>query len=165
MEYDMSVWHHYPKNDEKFTHPMFAPYQSKKVRQSDGQICPVDTWKKQDCSVTPHLVRKGWGLDFQLMHPDRDSCPVGWNKNRDGWCVHNQPEFKGSLYSHKAFVPKYQYFDGYTVPAEKEPCCDKIKETDMKSVNPWTGNLVRYFKPHSAVRRYGKLPSKDSFIS
>ena len=169
MDINLPVWGYYPKNDQYFIDPLYAPYMRELVETDDG-ICEVNMWKKQgypDGFVNPALVRKGWGLSFQLMHPDKDPCPDGWTKGEDGWCVANQPEFGDhGLYSKDAFVPKYQYWGSYA-PRLANPLYKQINEFDKKSVSPATGNYVVYQNPAPASNReiYGHLPAKDSYLA
>lgn len=173
MEINLPVWNYYPYGDKYFVDPMYVPYVRSlvEVEGDDGitEECEVNTWKKQGYSdgfVHPELVRKGWGLSFQLLHPDKDPCPEGWTKGVDGWCVENKPEFEGTFYTKDAFVPKYQYWDSYA-PRLKNARNKQINQFDMKSVNPWTGNYVIYNHPYPASNRttYGYLPSKDSLLA
>ena len=189
MEVNLPVWGYYPRNDKPFIDPLYAPYQSSYVSTEVGmendvshsypgvpsscqteQVCPVNTWAQQgypDGFVNPALVRKGWGMSFQLMHPDKDPCPEGWNKEKDGWCHENKPDFGDhGLYSNNAFVPKYQYWASYA-PRLVDPRVKQIDEFDQKSVSPWTGNYVIYSNPKPASNRaiYGSLPSKDSMLA
>ena len=165
---NLPVWGYYPKDDGYFVDPLYVPYMKTLVKTDDG-ICEVNLTKKQGYSdglVNPALVRKGWGMGFQLLHPD-DPCPEGWTKGEDGWCVENQPEFGDhGLYSEDAFVPKYQYWDSYA-PRLKNPRYKEINQFDQRSVNPWTGNYVVYNHPHPSSNRekYGHLPSKDSYLA
>lgn len=169
MEVNLPVWGYYPKDDGFFVDPLYAPYMNHLVKTKDG-ICEVNTTKKQGYAngfVNPGLVRKGWGWDFQLMHPDKDPCPEGWIKGEDGWCTLAEQEYGDhGLYSKDAWVPKYQYFDGYAPPLEN-PRFKAINEFDRKSVNPWTGNYVVYQlpKPSSNRAKYGHLPSRDSYLA
>ena len=140
MLVNLPVWSYYPKDGSHFTDPLYAPYARIpiEVKGKDGkteQICPVNPYKKQgyaDGMDHPELVRKGWGLSFQLLHPDKDSCPHGWTKGEDGWCVAAKPEFEGTFYTENAHVAKYQYHDGY---APKKECGRVISQFDRKSVN------------------------------
>lgn len=168
MESNLPVWGYYPKDDQYFIDPLYVPYMRKNM-QSDGEVCEVNTWKKQgypDGLVNPGLVRKGWGLGFQLLHPDKDPCPEGWTKGEDGWCVENKPEFgDNGLYSKDAFVAKYQYWDSYAPKAENGRYRE-INQFDQRSVHPQTGNYVVYHHSRPAEHRtkYGSLPSKDSLL-
>jgi len=169
MEVNLPVWSYYPPNDQSFVDPLYAPYVRQIVPDANSGYCEVNGWEKQgyaDGFVNPALVRKGWGLGFQLMHPDKDPCPEGWTKGIDGWCVQNQPEFEGTFYTPEAFVPKYQYWNGYA-PGLINPRAKQIDEFDMKSVSPWTGNYVIYHNPKPSESRvkYGALASKDSLLA
>lgn len=169
MNLNMNIWDQYPRNNEKFLDPMYVPYQNVLVRAPDGQMCPMNGFKLaqqgNNLMVNQNLVRQGWGMDFQLLHPDT-ACPAGWQKGMDGWCYQTQENFgKNGLYSDKAFVPKYQYFDSYGVnPLRIKP---RINEFDNHSVNPFTGDFVVYHtpKPGKLANRYQVLPSKDSFLA
>lgn len=168
MEVNLPVWKYYPKDDSYFTDPLYVPYQYENVCTEDGE-CKVNTWTKQgypDGFVNPALVRKGWGLNFQLQHP-WDPCPEGWTKGEDGWCAANEPEFGDhGLYTKHAFVPKYQYWGGYA-PRLRNPGYKEINQFDQKSVNPWTGEYVVYDKSYPSENRvkYGYLPAKDSYLA
>jgi len=169
MDYNLSVWGYYPKNDKFFVDPMYVPYMKNNVQEGD-QVCQVNPWKKQGYSdglVNPALVRKGWGRSFQLMYPEKDPCPLGWSKHKDGWCVVDEPEFGDhGIYSKDAFVPKYQYWKSYA-PQLSSPRYKEINAFDMKTVSPWTGKYVIYHNPTPASNRekYGYLPSKDSYLA
>ncbi len=169
MDAELPVWNYYPRDDQSFMDPLYVPYIRTLVK-TPGGLCGVNTWAKQgyaDGFVHPELVRKGWGLGFQRMHPDKDlSCPEGWTSGKDGWCAENEPEFQGTFYTDKAFVPKYQYWDSYA-PKLINPRAKQISEFDMKSVNPFTGNYVIYFNPEpsSMTMKYGSLASKDSLLA
>lgn len=169
MDINLPVWSYYPKNDEYFIDPMYVPYMRTPVNTECG-TCEVNTWVKQgypDGFVNPNLVRKNWGLNFQLMHPDKDPCPEGWAKGEDGWCYTTQPEFGDhGLYSDDAFVPKYQYWDSYA-PRLDNPNFMEINRFMQRSVSPWTGQYVVYQNPLPASNRrvYGHLPSKDSYLA
>jgi hypothetical protein len=169
MESNLPVWSYYPKDDSYFVDPMYFPYMKVSVPTKDG-VCEVNTWAKQGYSdgfVNPALVRRGWGMDFQLLHPDKDPCPEGWTKGEDGWCAANEPEFGDhGLYSEDAFVPKYQYWDGYA-PRLQNPHYMEINEFMQRSVSPWTGDYVVYSNPKLSTNRgtYGHLPSKDMMLA
>jgi hypothetical protein len=166
---NQTAWDYYPKDDSSYIDPMYIPYQDSYVETKNG-VCPVKTWKTQGYSdgfVNQSLVREGWGMDFMLMHPDKDNCPAGWDKGENGWCSKSEPEFgNNGLYSENAFIPKYQYWDSYA-PIIKNPKKRQINEFDMRSVNPFTGNYVMYHtsKNNPNRSRYGSLPSRDSFLA
>lgn len=172
MEVNQSVWDYYPRDDKKYMDPLYLPYQTTLVKscEAQGELCPVNPYKVQGYSdglVHPELVRKGWSTDFQLMHPDKDPCPEGWTKTSGGWCVANKAEYGDhGLYSKDAFIPKYQYWNSYA-PRRACPANREINEFDNRSVNPFTGNYVRYFsgKVPKNRYRYGALPSKDSLLA
>lgn len=171
MDTNLTVWGYYPKKDDEFfVDPLYAPYTRRNIPSPDGQdgFCSVNTWEQQGSPrfVNPGLVRKGWGLDFQLKHPTY-SCPSGWTKGEGGWCARNQPEYGDhGLYSPDAFLPKYQYWGGYApklaVPARRE-----FNASDNKSINPHTGSYVVYQRPKPASQRadYGYLPTKALFLA
>ena len=176
MELNLSVWDYYPRDGGTFVDPLYIPYMpvSETIVGADGEVsksCPVrgGNWKQQGYPtgmVNPALVRKGWGMDFQLLHPG-DPCPEGWTKGEDGWCVENEPEFGDhGLYSKYAFVPKYQYWESYA-PRAKDPAFRELTPFDMKSVNPWTGdyNVSFISKPASIRAVYGRLPVGNSYIA
>lgn len=176
MELDLSVWDYYPKQGNVFVDPLYVPYMRtpETIVGADGEVsvgCPVmgGRWKKQgyaDGMVNPGLVRKGWGMGFQLLHPV-DPCPEGWTKGEDGWCVENVPEFGDhGLYSEDAFVPKYQYWNGYA-PRAVDPMQRELTQFDMRSVNPWTGDYEASFisKPSTDRPVYGRLPVGNSYIA
>ncbi len=186
MNVNLPVWGYYPPNNKKFIDPLYIPYQKQCINFNNhdfdmmvndgiqnpndgGGMCGYKTMKKQgefDGLVNPALVRKGWGMGFQLLHP-KDPCPEGWTKGEDGWCVENEPEFgNNGLYSKDAFVPKYQYWNGYA-PLLKDPNRRQINEFDNKSNNPYTGEYVVYHNPKPSTNRnkYGYLPSRDSLIA
>ena len=167
VDTNLTVWGYYPKNNQFFIDPIYAPYVRRGI-QTDQGVCPTNTWEKQGSSafVNEGLVRKGWGLDFQLKHPT-DACPEGWTKGEGGWCVSNQPEFGDhGLYSKSAFVPKYQYWDGYA-PRFRNPNIREFNQSDNKSINPYTGDYVVYQRPKPAPQRsvYGHLPSKSMMLA
>lgn len=166
MDYNASLWSYYPPNDQKFVHPLYAPYVKQIIPNGDGGYCEVNKWSQKEHSgcYFSELDRKGWGTTFQLMHPT-DPCPEGYTKVENGYCVQNQHEFEGTFYTDEAFVPKYQYWDGYTTRSD----CSKqeISEFDMKSINPHTGNFVIYHNPtpNKNTHKYGTLASKDSLLA
>jgi len=167
MQTNLSVWDYYPRDNSYFIDPMYVPYME--TTCDIGNDCPTNKFKKQgykDGFVNPGLVRKGWCQSFQLLHPNFP-CPEGWTKGKDGWCARNEPEFgDNGLYTKDAFVPKYQYWDGYA-PRYANSKIKQINEFDNRSVNPFTGDYVIYHHPKPATQRskYGALPSKDSYLA
>lgn len=167
MDTNLSVWGYYPKDDKPFIDPLYVPYQYKNVATENG-VCPVNTWAGMGCydgMVNPGLVRKDWGWSFQRMFPDKDPCPPGFTEGMDGWCVKEAPEFDPNygLYSKHAFVPMYQYWNGYGT----NEISTELTELDPKSINPFTGNFVVYTKPRPNTNtfKYMKTPSKDSYLA
>lgn len=169
MNTNLPIWDYYPKDDSKFIDPMYVPYQDTLTYTKDG-LCPINKWPKQNCvgsMVDPLREKRGWGRSFQLLHPDKDPCPEGWTKVNNGFCLANKPDYGNhGLYSEDAFVPKHQYWDGYA-PRRVDFDKDHVGEFDMRSQNPYTGNLVKYFesRPVNTGRKYGRMPSKDSLIA
>ena len=170
METNLPVWGYYPKDDRFFVDPLYAPYMRNLVRTNDGQVCEVNLTPKMGCpggTIHPGLVRKGWGLNFQLLHPT-DPCPESWTKDKEsGWCFANEPEFGDhGLYSEDAFVPKYQYWNGYA-PRLQNPRFRELTSFDQKSVSPWSGDYTQQYLPKPSSNRgvYGHLPSKDSYLA
>ena len=162
MDVNLPVWKYY---DQGFVDPLYVPYQRTPVTRY-GQTCEVNTWKNQGCSelVHPELVRSGWGLDFQRMHADKDPCPHGWEKGAEGMCHAEEPEFEGTLYTDRAHVPKYQYWNGYT---SRDVNTREISQFDQKSVHPETGKYqVSHQSYNSSPRgKYGRLSSRESFLA
>jgi len=168
MQYNGDVWSQYPKDDKYFIDPLYVPYQNTPVMTEYG-VCPFNGWKQScgDSTVNPALVRRGWGLNFTKMHPDKDpQCPQGWSPGADGWCIINKPEFEGIFYTDKAFVPEYQYWDSYA-PRIMDPNRRQLNSFDQRSINPFTGNYVMYHnsKPNGLRQKYGHLPAKDSYLA
>lgn len=170
MDTNLTVWGYYPKDNSYFVDPLYAPYIRKSISSNDGRngTCQVNTWEKQGsyAFVNPGLVRQGWGLNFQLKHPT-DPCPEGWTKEPGGWCRVHQPEYGDhGLYSKDAFIAKYQYHAGYTIP-NKDPIQREFNNSDNKSINPFTGEYVVYHNPKPADQRrqYGLLPAKSMFLA
>lgn len=172
MEVNLSTWGYYQPG---FVDPLYVPYQRSKevVSNSDGytQLCEVNTWKKMgypDGLVNPGLVRKGWGLSFQRKH-GMDSCPAGWtsqmpngNPGQDGWCYESVPEFEPQLYSKTAFIPRNQYWKGYTIP--NKPGNKPLDSFDFKSVSPYTGKFVSHINSGCVNDSYNRFPVKNSYL-
>ena len=174
VDINLPVWDYYPPNNSRYLDNLYLPY-LKLAKTCNNPVtgepeeCDVYPFKKQGCVgtlVNENLVRKGWGLDFQMLEPGYNMCPEGWTKDAStGWCTTNEPEFSGTFYSQNAWVPKYQYFDGYAPQhVGRKP---RVSEFEMRSINPFTGNYVVYFtsRPSLDPHKYGKLPSKDSLLA
>ncbi len=168
MEYNGDIWSQYPKDDKYYIDPLYVPYQKTPIKTECG-VCPYNGWKKpgNPLATNPALERRGWGMDFVKMHPDKDhQCPYGWTPAEDGWCVSAEPEYEGTLYSDKAFVARWQYWDSYA-PRLKDPSKRQTNSFDQRSVNPFTGNYVIYHnsKPNALRGKYGHLPARDSYLA
>ena len=116
--------------------------------------------------VNPDLVRAGWDVGFQLLHP-QDPCPDGWQKEADGWCRRQEQPYEPVFYTDKAFIARTQFPNGYSRPYRGER--RRISEqTDLRSVNPLTGQYQVSFQPvvhrKTTSTNYGGLPSKDSYL-
>jgi len=153
MESNISVWNYYQPG---FVHDDFVPYLKEKVEDANGSIVDINPWKKQGCVpslVEPALVRADKGLTFQKMF-DSDPCPNGFTSAGDSYCVREPLKHEPVFYTHKAFIAKHQYWNGY---GNANPGARRISEqTDMRSVNPLTGQYAVYYNPSqwSAPRKY-----------
>lgn len=174
MQVNLPVWGYYPKDESTFIDPLYAPYMREHIyvpsKDGNDQLCEVNMFKQQgypDGLVNPALVRKGWGLSFQLAHPAKDRCPHGWSQGEDGWCVANKPEFEGTFYTDEAHVAKYQYWGGYAPVDHKQLRSIKPTPFDRKSVSPWTGDYKVHYIPKGGEQRnkYGHLATKDSYLA
>jgi len=164
MQINQSVWDYYPQDNSRLYDPLYYPYKKeekccKNPVTGEDEACQVYPFKEQGCVgslVNPNLVRRGWGLDFQLLQPGFTPCPNGWTKDKTtGFCVSNSPEFEGTFYTKDAFVPKFQYHSAYC--ANPRPNL-RVSEFDMRSVNPFTGDYVVYFtsKPNAEPKQIWK---------
>lgn len=185
MEVNLPIWGYYAKD---FVDPLYVPY----VKSGDAPSASSNSHQAQ-CGATnvfadspsqipcqggmtdPRLVKDGWGLRFQRLHPEVDACPEGWKESDDGYCVSKKPEFDTNygLYSKHAFVPKYQHFAAYGIlPRAMMPDAGRHTSPappssfDQKSVNPYTGDYVTYFRGHpvSGANRYVRMPSSHSLL-
>ena len=166
MNTNLSVWDYYKRDNSKFIDPLYVPYQRKNVLKEDGQICQVNTWKTQGSNVNDGLVRNGWGLNFQLLHPD-DPCPNGWVKGSEGWCFKHTPEYgENGLYSKHAFIAKNQYWDGHTKGSSRNTP-RKHNGFDNRSINPWTNQYIVHQEsnPSKSRDKYNLMSFKDSYLS
>lgn len=115
--------------------------------------------------VDPALFRLNWGMSFMNMFAD-DPCPSGYEKAPGGYCVKSSRDAEPVFYTDKAFVAKNQYFDSYADTRNKERRTSQ--QTDLRSVNPLTGQYTVYFRPNVAqlnTTRYGKVSTKDSYLA
>lgn len=188
METNNSVWKYY---QEGFVDELYVPYLRKIVTDPRGNKVSINTWEKQGCPqlVDPDLVRKDWGLRFQRLF-DTDPCPLGWTSGPDGYCFREPLKHERIFYGEKAFLPKIQFWDGYANGVSRPGPSPTVSEpTDMRSVNPLTGQYtiyypgvdntanVRYGKPIvnddiqydnrwslPVRRKYAALPTKDSYL-
>ena len=192
METNISGWKYYQPG---YVHEEFVPYLRKIITDKSGNKISINTWKHQGNPelIDDALVRKNWGLRFQKQFT-QDPCPLGWTDGPDGYCFRNsiaEPKNERIFYTDKAFIAKRQYWDGYaeevTNPGPLEPLVSQ--ETDMRSVNPYTGLYTIYYpgvdstantryakpiRPRDVQyddswslpqrRRYAALPTKDSYL-
>lgn len=163
-----SVWSRYQPG---FIDPGYAPYVRKKTTDRWGNEVKINTWEKQGCHgmVEPALVRVNKGLTFQRMF-DSDPCPSGFEKSKvePSYCVRVTPKHEQVFYSEKAFIPKRQYWDGYTdaegvrnSSLEAQPEASERPPSnsfDLRSVNPLTGRYTIYYESNKASSpvRYGR---------
>jgi hypothetical protein len=120
-----------------------------------------------DGLVNKNLVRRDWGMSFQRAHSGYP-CPPGWKAGLDGWCVQAPPENEQIFYTDRAFIPKYQYWSGYAEPELPGGDPRRVSDqTDMRSINPMTGQYTVYFLPHESVgkTKYSKNPTADSYLA
>jgi hypothetical protein len=157
MDTNTSVWSYYQPG---FIHPEYVPYLKKKVKDGWGNEVEINTWKHQGCDglVEPALVRVNKGLTFQRMF-DTDPCPNGWKKAAESYCVREPLKHEPVFYTDKAFIAKRQFFDGYTangVRGKIDSLPKASSQTDLRSVNPFTGTYVVYYPggQFSAQPRY-----------
>jgi hypothetical protein len=163
MEYNYSVWDYYQPD---FVDPGYAPYIRAPVKDEYGNVVMTNTWDRIPCPnglVNPALFRKDWGLRFALLHPD-DPCPPGFEKTADSYCIRKPLDYEPIMYTEKAFVPRNQYWSGYT--SRNNVPRDGSDQFDMRSVNPLTGMYTVYYRsnppPNSGA--YGRCPSKESYL-
>jgi len=153
METNTSVWHYYQPG---FVHPEFFPYLREKVEDYAGNIVSINPWEKQGCLgtlVDPALVRVNKGLTFMRQF-DSDPCPNGFTKGPDSYCFREPLKGEPVFYTNKAFIAKKQYWDGYGI--QNHGARRVSEQTDMRSVNPYSGQYTVYFNPSqwSAPRKY-----------
>lgn len=156
-----SIWSRYQPG---FLDPSYVPYAKKEVTDRSGNQIKINTWKKQGCEgmVEPALVRVNKGLTFQRMF-DSDPCPSGFTKSKDepSYCVRVTPKHEQVFYGEKSFIPKRQYWNGYTdSEAIRNSSSGRAPSSnfDMRTVDPFTGNYTIYYEsnPSQAQTRYGR---------
>jgi hypothetical protein len=190
METNDSVWKYYQPG---FVDELYVPYLRTITKDPWGNNVSINTWENQGCPqlVSDDLVRKNWGLRFQRLF-DTDPCPLGWISGPDGYCFREPIKHERVFYTDKSFIAKRQHWDAYTT---KTPTANGqgdwrvSQETDLRSVNPYTGKYtiyypgvdtkarVRYAKPIKddinqyddswslpTQRSYGALPTSDSYL-
>ena len=160
---NVSVWSRYQPG---FIDPAYVPFYRKKTLDRWGNEVSINTWEKQGCDamVEPALVRVNKGLTFQRMF-DTDPCPSGFVKSKEepSYCVRVTPKHEQVFYSDKAFVPKHQYWNGYSdsdairnsSPDIPRPPSNNF---DLRTVHPLTGDYTIYYESNKAASqvRYGK---------
>lgn len=149
MEANLSVWKYYEKD---FVHPDMAPYSRKIITTPEGVEVSINKTKRQGCPtlVNPNLVRINKGLKFQKMFYD-DPCPLGFEKAEDGYCIRKYSEANTVFYTDKAFIPKKQYWEGYSTKVKESPT-----QLDMRSVHPETGEFTTYYNSKKSKVRSPK---------
>ena len=151
MEDNTSVWDYYQQG---FVHPGYVPYLHKIVTDKWGNKVKINEWERQGSPsmVAPELVRRNKGMTFQRMF-ETDPCPPGWTKvpGNTGYCVQKELKHEPVFYTDKAFIAKRQYWRGYTdgtqAEAESRSTRRISEQTDLRSVNPLTGQYTIYYKP------------------
>lgn len=163
METNISVWSRYQPN---FIDPAYAPYLRKKVIDRWGNEVLINTWEKQGCKalVEPALVRVNKGLTFQRMF-DNDPCPSGFTKSKTepSYCVRVTPKHEQVFFTDKAFIPKKQYWAGYSDAEGTRNSTDPniwapSNSFDLRTVHPLTGEYTIYYESNKAAApvRYGR---------
>ena len=187
MESNTSVWTYYQPG---YVPDEYVPYLREKVKDRNGNTVSVNTWEKNGCSgwVDEGMVRKGWGRRFMRMF-DTDPCPPGLKDAGGSYCVRSDGNFEPVFYTNKAFIAKKQYWDGYADQRASRTKRTVSEQTDLRSVNPLTGQYTVYYKPvksGSSTRyvspnvnvkqqydvswnkepfnKYAGLPTKDSLL-
>jgi hypothetical protein len=154
MEVNNSVWARYQPG---YVSPEFVPYLREETIDAWGNKVEINNWKKQgsEFMVQPELVRVNKGLTFQRLF-EEDPCPVGWTKDKNnmGYCVQAPLRHEPVFYTNKAFIAKNQYWQG---PGDSSPANGELnrneghrkisEQTDMRSVDPITGQYMVYYRP------------------
>jgi hypothetical protein len=157
------VWSYYQPG---FVHSAYVPYLRVKDTDAWGNKVEINTWEEQGpkSMVQPELVRINQGLRFQKMF-EEDPCPVGFTKdpNNLGYCQVAPLRHEPVFYTDKSFIAKKQYWQGPGDPSQakgelnrNENFREISEQTDMRSVNPITGQYQVVYHPvlSSAKPRY-----------
>ena len=175
MDVNQPILSQYPPDGSKYIDPLYVPYQRTNVSLGgEGCYHPTNSWVKQGSPAmfSKDHVRKGWNMDFQLLHPN-DSCPPGYGKTEGGFCtkIHEQSN-DSNFYTDNEYTVKYQYHDGYTINPKDRISAAKLERMDTaptfqtRSVNPHTGKYVVYFdnNPNKVYEKYGRNPARHSYL-
>lgn len=180
MDLNLPVWSYYAPS---FVDPLFVPYLKFERKDDKGNLVPINTWEKQGVSdglVNPDIVRKNWGMTFMNKFSN-DSCPPMFEKypiEDGGYCIPRKLGYRPLFYTEKAFIPRNQYYQSYTIPLKQLP---RVSESfDMRSVNPFTGHYSIYYdsvpgyynkennnysgSSSNSATQYGRLPTSDSYL-
>jgi hypothetical protein len=168
METNESVWTRYQPG---YIDDLYFPFHRTKQTDRWGNEVSINKWEKQGCVgslVEPALVRVNKGLTFQRMF-DTDPCPSGFVKSKEepSYCVRVTPKHEQVFYTDKAFIPKRQYWAGYsasegtrnsTLEPDKGGVRPPSNTFDMRTVSPFTGNYTIYYESNKASSpvRYGR---------
>ena len=182
MQDDTGVWAHYTPG---FIDPLYVPYLREKVKDRWGNEVEINRWKKQGspAMVQPELVRINQGLAFQRMF-ESDPCPIGWTKPKNnegppGYCYQAPLRHEPVFYTDKAFIAQNQYWQGPAdgfgsdgtsasngVRNRNQNHRTISEQTDMRSVDPTTGDYKVYFHPvvaNSQVRYVTPTPGPEKY--
>lgn len=167
MNVNLSVWQRYQPG---FVDPEYVPYMRERTKDRWGNEVEINRWEVQgpETMVQPELVRINKGMTFQRMF-EEDPCPVGWTKNpgaSDAYCYQAPLRHEPVFYTDKAFIAKNQYFGGSTdsggVLNRNQSARQISEQSDLRSVNPLTGDYTVYYQPVSSsakVRYTNPSPS------
>lgn len=174
METNLPIWAHYQPG---FIDPLFRPYTRTDALDHRKRMININrtpyTSLAPSGPIDPGMVRRGWGLRFQLMHPN-DPCPSGFTKDpSDGYCYRHEPEFEQVFYSDKAFLARNQFWGGFvdSKPGpfgteQSTPAYRPSNEFDLRSVDPLTGYYHVYYPGHNIAKQpYASLTTRDSYLA
>lgn len=160
MDVNNSVWARYQPG---YVTPEFIPYLREQTTDAWGNQVEINNWKRSmpSSTVQPELVRMNLGMRFQRLF-EVDPCPPGWKKdpNELAYCIPEELRHEPVFYTNKAFIPLKQYFNGSAESGGvllRDQGYRRISEqTDLRSVNPFTGEYTVYYQPieSSAHTRY-----------